>query len=376
MTHSSTPFGRAAALVLLGTAMALPGLRSVAAAAAGDGGSRPANASPGAQPAAEDEAAARKELRDPLDPSGRPVRVSGGGSIEEIAKTPVTPGADPSYADDPLPRGAAVIDAASQIREIKRRHFGSVRDQALRDEGIAKLKAFREPSSITAMYEELRSERDDVVLGMLDHLAGLQESGQAALAWMAIMDANPALRHEAAGRIVRPATAAALGVIDAALRSNSHVIANRAGSLAGTIGATPLVPLLMAAQTTESAADAKGDLAWIAIQTQRSYVANVVPVAGNNAGAFQPIIGVIGEGALLRIMDAVVISYRTEVHTALVGITSADWGRSTEYLGYDRLAWQRWFNEEYKPFLARREAEAARVAKAKQLEREAAEQEE
>ncbi|MBL9118338.1 MAG: hypothetical protein JNL80_00305 [Phycisphaerae bacterium] len=319
---------------------------------------------------------ALKELHSKLDPSGKPVCVNSPSSTSAIVDVPPPAGADPTYAREPLPRRGSVIDVAADIKRIKRQHFGSVRSQELRREGIERLKAFREPSSITAMYEELRAERDDVVLGMLDHVATLGESGQAALTWMAIMDENPALRHEATSRIHQPASPAALGVLDAAIRSDHHVVANRAGSLAGAIAATPLVPLLIAAQTTERSVEETGDLAWIAIGTQRSYVANVVPVTGDSSGAFQPIIGVINEGAVLRIMDAVVVSYRTEIHTSLVGLTSADWGKSTEYLGYDRMAWQRWYAEEYKPALARREAEAARVARAKQLEREAASEEE
>jgi hypothetical protein len=317
----------------------------------------------------------KNEVYSSLDPAGRPIRVTGDGTKKATADVAVVSGADPSYAHDPLPRNGGMMSTADEIRRIKREHFGGVRSQERRDEGIAKLGAFRESSGITAMYEELRAEKDDVVLGMLNHIASLGESGQAALAWMAIMDTNPALRHEASNRLRQPATPATLGVIDAALRSDSHMVANRAGSLAGAIGAVQAIPLLIAAQSEERTANETGDLAWIAIQTQRSYVANVVPVVGDNAGAFQPIIGVIGEGAVLRIMDAVVITYRTEIHTSLVGLTSADWGKSTEHLGYDRVAWQRWYEEEYKPFLARRADEASRLARAKQLEREAASEE-
>lgn len=317
----------------------------------------------------------QRDLRKNTDPSGQPVKPS--SVSRDVALKQVAPvrEADTVRGADPMPRGRVIVDDVAELKRLKREHFGNVRDQARRDEGVRKLAQFRTSDSITSLYEELRSERDDVVLGMLDHVATMGEAGQAALAWMAIMDEKPGLRNEASKRLHRPASPGALGVLDSALRTDGHVVANRAGMLAGTLGATALVPLLIAAQTTEGPADQTGDLAWIAIQTQRSYVANLVPVTGSSSGAFQPVIGVIGEGAVLRIMDAVVISYRTEIHTALVGITSGEWGRSTEYLGYDRDAWLRWYAEEYKPALAQRETEAARLKRARQLEQDATDQE-
>jgi hypothetical protein len=320
-----------------------------------------------------------EELRSGKDPAGQPIRPGAASDLDDLATTPPTRGADERYAREPLPRRAPADvngNLNMEIRLIRREHFGDMRKAAIREAGFERLRQFKSPSAITAMYEELRNERDDVVLVMLDHVRSLGDAGQAALTWMAIMDANPNLRHEATRRIERPVTSAALGVLDTALRSPDDQIANRAGSLAGAIGATQAIPLLIAAQATERERENTGDLAWIAIQTQRSYVQNLVPVTGDNAGAFQPIIGVIGEGVVFRVMDAVVVTYRTEIHHALVALSSADWGQPTDRFGYDIAAWRQWYRDDYLPVLAERSAERERVARAKQLERQARDEDE
>ncbi len=316
-----------------------------------------------------------EELTSGKDPAGQPIRSGAATDAQELTTTPPTRGADERYAREPMPKRTPP-DLAGEIRAIRREHFGDMRKAAIREAGFEKLRKFGSPNAITAMYEELRGERDDVVLAMLDHIRSLGDSGQAALTWMAIMDANPNLRHEATRRIEKPVTSATLGVLDAALRSPDDLVANRAGSLAGAIGATQAIPLLIAAQATERERENTGDLAWIAIQTQRSYVQNLVPVVGDNSGAFQPIIGVIGEGVVFRVMDAVVVTYRTEIHHALVALSSSDWGQPTDRFGYDIAAWQRWYREEYLPVLTERSAERDRVARAKELERKAIEEDE
>ena len=123
------------------------------------------------------------------------------------------------------------------------------------------------------------------------------------------------------------------------------------GQLAGTLHVLNSIPLLIMAQVAPppQGEQPAGDLAWIAIETQRAYVAGLQPIAGNGAAAFAPIVGVVTDGSVMRVVDAVVIIYRTEIHNILVGMTSDDWGQSTEYLGYDINAWWHWYNEEYLP---------------------------
>jgi hypothetical protein len=111
------------------------------------------------------------------------------------------------------------------------------------------------------------------------------------------------------------------------------------------------IPMLIFAQVNVTQnQETPGDLAWIAIQTQRAYVAGLIPVAGDNAGGFQPIIGVVSEGSILRIVDAVVIEYRTVVNGSLVNLTTRDWGKPTDSFGYNVQSWWDWYNTEYVPF--------------------------
>src|SRR5262249_38730098 len=154
-----------------------------------------------------------------------------------------------------------------------------------------------------------------------------------------INDEDARIRNEATQRIKQPATSAVLGVLDNSLRSNTHQVANRAGAPAGALSAIQTIPLLIFAQATRDPGERQVDIAWIDICTQPSYVANIVPVVGAGVGAFQPVIGVINEGVVMRVTDAVVTTYRTEIHTSLVNMTSADWGQSTESLGYDMGRW-------------------------------------
>ena len=66
--------------------------------------------------------------------------------------------------------------------------------------------------------------------------------------------------------------------------------------------------------------------------------------------------GVINEGSIIRVQDAVVIVYRTEVHFALVSMTSRLYGEPTEDLGYDMPQWWAWYNNEFLPYLAEQRA--------------------
>ncbi|NNM26036.1 MAG: hypothetical protein HKO59_08640 [Phycisphaerales bacterium] len=246
---------------------------------------------------------------------------------------------------------ARARDYAGQIRRLRRAHFGPIRSPAVRASGLAELREFTDPAAFRPLIEELAGEGDEVRLALLDHFRGQGEEGQAALAWVAITDEDEAIRGEAGRRLAAPAATPVLRVLDQTLRSNRHEIANNAGAVAGMLGAIETIPLLIFSQATrDPAPQDEGDLAWIAIQTQRAFVANVRPVVGDNSGAFEPVLGVVSEGIVLRVTDAVVIVYRTVIHNALVAMTSRDWGRPTDDMGYDMRRWWEWYNEEYLPY--------------------------
>ncbi len=248
---------------------------------------------------------------------------------------------------------------AAEIRRIRHEYLGGMRVAELRARGLDELRRLTDPAAFMPLIEELSDQKDDVRLAVLDHFAGQGDDGQAALAWIAVYDPGEAFRHEAQRRIVSPAPDTVLRVLDTALRSNRHDIANHAGTLAGSLRALQTIPLLIFAQATADPFEETGDLAWIAVATQRAFVARIEPIVGSGAGAFQPIPGVVQEGAILRVVDAVVIFYRTEVHRSLVMMTTDDWGQSTAHLGYDMKVWWAWYNDEYLPA---RNAEIAAAA--------------
>ncbi len=248
---------------------------------------------------------------------------------------------------------------AVEIRRIRHEYLGRMRVAELRERGIHELRSLTDPAAFMPLIEELSDQKDDVRLAVLDHFSAQGDDGQAALAWVAIHDPGEAFRHEAQRRMVSPAPDPVLRVLGNALRSNRHDIANHAGTLAGSLRALQAIPLLIFAQATVDPFDEPGDLAWIAVATQRAFVARIEPIVGSGVGAFQVIPGVVSEGAILRVVDAVVIFYRTEVHRSLVMMTTDDWGQSTAHLGYDMRQWWTWYNDQYLP---RKNAEIAAAA--------------
>jgi hypothetical protein len=75
--------------------------------------------------------------------------------------------------------------------------------------------------------------------------------------------------------------------------------------------------------------------------------------------AFDPTVSVITEGSVLAVSGGAVVTYRYEVHNALVGLTSAAWGQSTAKLGFDKKAWEQWYTGEFLPYMAAKKAESA-----------------
>ena len=104
--------------------------------------------------------------------------------------------------------------------------------------------------------------------------------------------------------------------------------------------------------------------AWIAIGTTTSYVQNVVPVVGDNSGAFQPVIGQLIEGVVMRVQDCAVTIYHGGVHDSLVAMSSYDTGTDTSNLGWDMAAWARWFDGTYVPFKQEQDRRLAAAASA------------
>ena len=288
------------------------------------------------------------------DPTTMPSRAPT-GLLTPIPSTGVPPIYSKLYdlSADELKIRAEARAYARQINKIKHEHFGKVKVEEIRNQGIEELKEFTDPASFRPMIEELRREADDVRLGMLDHFSMQGDEGQAALGWVAIYDRDAAIRNEALKRMVAPAGEPVKYLLNGALRTKDHDTICAAATVAGALNVTSTIPLLIFAQAATSGgggSESQGDLAWIAIQTQQAYVQNLIPVVGDNSGAFQPVIGIVSDGVVMRVVDAVVIEYRTPVHSSLVAMSSHDWGQPTEYLSYNVQAWWDWYNNEYVPF--------------------------
>jgi hypothetical protein len=258
-------------------------------------------------------------------------------------------------------RAAAHSPAQRTLRALARRHFGGQRVEATRTEGLRLLTLHADAASLFAMPFTLASEADDVRSAVIAHLQDTGSDGQAALAWTAIHHDDPEWRRLATEAIEHPLDPKVLAALQVGLSASAHETVVRAGRLAGALDARLAIPHLIATQYSADSIEKEGDLAWIAIGTQRSYVANLIPVAGDGSGAFQPVPGIINEGFVMRVQDAVAIVYRTEIHRVLVDMTSAATGTDTSDNGWSLGAWRDWYNREYLP---RALADAARAADA------------
>ena len=253
-------------------------------------------------------------------------------------------------------RNAAVRGLLETIRKT---NLGRMRKTETRASGLERLRNLKDPGFLYAMPMVLADEREDVRRTVVEHLAASGPSGQAALAWTAIHGTKPKMRDACLASLRGPAAAETLAVLQTALRGGNHETIDRAGRIAGIMDVWPAIPHLAATQYSADRVRRKGDLAWIAIGTQRSYVQNLIPVTGDGSGAFQPVIGQILEGFVMRVTDAVVVIYRTEVHRSLVGMTGRATGPDTSRNGWSFTAWRDWYNDEFLATASERAAEAA-----------------
>lgn len=287
-----------------------------------------------------------------------------------------------SDPDDPRMKAYA---AQQKVRvklekELSRLRFDYFRTKKtdIRQAGILKLRQYKDPAIFPSLIKLFEREGDDVRTAILDHLAD-QRSDEAdtCIAWGAVFDRDPTYRGAAAERVVRRTREAGnvstriQSVIAEGLgRSDSTELAS-AAQLAQTLKLVEAIPMLINAQiggSTTVGSGGNGDehsLAWIEIGTQEAFVADLTPVVGDSAVGFDPTIGVVTEGVVLRVIDAVVITYRLEVHNALVGLSSEAWGRPTASLGWNNDEWRRWYTQDFKPFLAAKKASDTAAARAK-----------
>jgi hypothetical protein len=262
------------------------------------------------------------------------------------------------------------LAAEREMRRLRVEFFDNIRNVEIRQIGIAKLRQWADrPFLYPALLREFARSGDDVRGAILDMLADQQsDEGDTTLAWTAVFDNDRAMRDLAASRLQRRigegagATERIRRVLSLGLKpSATEQEMATAATLASQLRIVELIPLLINAQaggtTTVGGGGGGGEssLAWILIGTQTAFVADLEPVVGNNAVAFDPQIAVVTEGTVLRIIDAHVITYRMEVHHALVRLSSDAWGRPTGHFGFDVPRWREWYAKEFLPHLNREE---------------------
>jgi hypothetical protein len=311
--------------------------------------------------------------------------VSGQATVD-VGETP-SGGGSPAVVKIPNPDDPAVkqyaatqkqrVQAEKEMRKIRVEFFDNIRNTEIRQIGISKLRQYADkPYLYPSLLREFARSGEDVRGGILDMLVA-QETDEAdtTIAWTAVFDKDPALRKLAAARLRTrigdgaEATPRIKQVITLGLKPGAtEEEIKTAAELANQFNVLEAVPLLINAQVTGAQTGLGGgggdtSLAYILVGTQQAYVADLEPVVGDSAVAFDPTIAVVTEGTYLRIIDAHVITYRMEVHNALIDMSSRAMGKPTDGFGFDQPRWRTWYTDEFKPFMEARKADEARKAK-------------
>lgn len=270
------------------------------------------------------------------------------------------------------------VELEREMYKLRATYFRNIRNTEVRQAGLSKLSAYSDPAIFPSLLKIFGKEKDDVRHAILDNLAGLKsEHADATIAWAAIFGADAPFRTAATERLMRRVQASpgepsiyVQSVIARGLRSETNAEINAAARLAEALRLYEAIPMLINAQISGRSSRVGGgggadtSLAYILVGQQQAFVSDLTPVVGDSAVAFDPTVGVVTEGVVLRVMDAVVVTYRVEVNTALRGLASAGWGRPVDQLGWNIPAWHEWHAQEFKPHLAKlREQEKAQAQK-------------
>ena len=311
---------------------------------------------------------------------GGPDAPQGGGSgvqlpEETLRRLVPTDPSDPSMKPV-LEWNKRRVAVARQLKVIRLKHFRSIRNTEIRQAGIMKMRAFTDAPAFPAMLEVFEGEGRDVELAVLDHFMDQKsEQGDASLAWAAVFGRDADFRTAAVDRLQRryrgggEVSRRVKSIIAEGLepRHNLSVI-EAAAQAASILRLYEAIPMLIQAQAAASGSGGGGDgnrpaLAYIYIGTQRSFIADLIPVVGDNAVGFDPVTGVITEGTVLRVTDAFVTIISTAINSSLVALANSGWnGASTASLGYDRAAWRKWYQHDFLPYRWEVEEKARQAA--------------
>lgn len=287
--------------------------------------------------------------------------------------------------DSASPAAKAVVKARltreqqeKELKKIRAKYFRNIRNTETRQVGILKLREFADPAIFPSLISLFQDEDADTQTAVLDHLRDLKtDEADASLAWAAVFGKSAGFRDFASTRIrervsgTKSVSERIKWVVSLGLRDRANDQVAAAARLAQGLRLYEAIPMLINAQIAQGAGPTRADdggepaLAYIIVGQQQAYVADLTPVVGNNAVAFDPRLGVVTNGVVLRVIDAVVITYRTEVNAALIGLSSEGWGRSTASLGWDQVAWRTWYANQFVPHRRQVAAELAAIGAAK-----------
>lgn len=248
-----------------------------------------------------------------------------------------------------------------ELKLIRAKYFRATKNTEMRQVGIAELRKYDDPAVYPLFIELFKDEDPDVRGAVLDHLCDLHnDAADATVAWSAVFDKDKKFRAQAAERVVKRAENAEVSyrvksVIATGLRSKKDDTVAAAAHLAQVLKLYEAIPMLINAQTVGGGGgNGQGDdsaLAYILIGQQVAFVSDLQPVVGDNAVAFDPTVGVVTDGVILRVIDAYVITYRVDVHNALTALSSEGWGgQPTTQFGWDNKKWQEWYTTEFVPY--------------------------
>lgn len=260
--------------------------------------------------------------------------------------------------------------AERELKKLRATHFKNIRNPKIRAEGITKLYDYDQPALYPSLIEIFQYEGEDVRTALLDMFAAsASDEGDACLAWLAIEAEDPAFRQLAKARLLQRISAGYGNsnrvhlVIMQGLRSQNDSRIASAAQLAQNLGLFQTIPWLIQAQVGGTSTgggggtgNGQGSLAYILVGQQQAFISDLTPVVGESAVAFDPQLSTLTTGTILQVFDAVVVTYRTEVHGALLGLSERLTSRDMSGLGWDQPGWWKWYKEEGKDLIAAKQA--------------------
>jgi len=263
------------------------------------------------------------------------------------------------------------VEIEKQLYKLRADHFRNMRNVEIRQAGLSKLRTYTDPVIYPSLIKIFEGEGADVRGAIVDMLAdqGTDEA-DTTLTWIGVFGKSKEFRIAAAERLKRrvkdnggPTERIKTVVAQGLQPGNTNDELASAANLANTLNLVEAIPMLISAQAggtvTRTGGSGEGALAWIMVGTQTAFVSDLTPVVGDSAVAFDPTISVITEGTYLRVIDAVVVTYRTEVHYSLIELSSRAWGQPTDRFGWDGDRWRKWYTEEFVPFWEAKKAQDA-----------------